>query len=376
MESPRQLDTDTVEYWRKQAKHYEQKANEIQHELDEYTENSAQLEKELEASLVQVEKQNRDLEFQNQRLKNEIDILRKKLERSQHETNALESELQALKIEKEKQAIYIREIEQKNDDLERGQRVISESVSCIETLLNQAYERNAVLESEVDEIENLRVKLQRATDEARDLKQELKVIEKIPDYKKEDGSVSENVCNGHISNTSRTQVEIETQTSISSPQKREINGNAMTPSSRVTAINIVGDLLRKVGLERFLCRECGKVKCSCDTSITVDNHTPPSDVSKEKEHKKEFNEEAYIEYRNPIEFTRQLSKPEESNDMLQKTPRNFSHRSSEQPFERPVHNESGKLRRSFAVRSREGLENLLTFASIRKDQAKSKQVLK
>ncbi|CAK1584153.1 unnamed protein product [Parnassius mnemosyne] len=248
MESPRQLETDTVEYWRIQAKHYEQKANDIQQELDEYTENSAQLEKELEASLVQVEKQNRDLEFQNQRLKNEIDILRKKLERSQHETNALESELQALKIEKEKQAIYIREIEQKNDDLERGQRVISESVSCIETLLNQAYERNAVLESEVDEIENLRVKLQRATDEARDLKQELKVIEKIPEYKKEDGSVNENVCNGvSITNTSRTQVEIETQTSISSPQKREINGNAMTPSSRVTAINIVGDLLRKVG---------------------------------------------------------------------------------------------------------------------------------
>lgn len=48
----------------------------IQQELDEYTENSAQLEKELEASLVQVEKQNRDLEHQNQRLKNDIDILR------------------------------------------------------------------------------------------------------------------------------------------------------------------------------------------------------------------------------------------------------------------------------------------------------------
>lgn len=28
----------------------------------------------------------------------------------------------------------------------------------------------------------------------------------------------------------------------------EINGNAMTPSSRVTAINLVGDLLRKVGV--------------------------------------------------------------------------------------------------------------------------------
>lgn len=48
----------------------------LQQELDDYTENSAQLEKELEASLVQVEKQNRDLEHQNQRLKNEIEMLR------------------------------------------------------------------------------------------------------------------------------------------------------------------------------------------------------------------------------------------------------------------------------------------------------------
>lgn len=52
------------------------RANDIQQELDEYTENSAQLEKELEASLMQVEKQNRDLEHQNQRLKNEIESLR------------------------------------------------------------------------------------------------------------------------------------------------------------------------------------------------------------------------------------------------------------------------------------------------------------
>ncbi|XP_013199979.1 nuclear distribution protein nudE homolog 1 isoform X2 [Amyelois transitella] len=272
MESPRQSESDSLEYWKKQAKHYEQKANDIQQELDEYTENSAQLEKELEASLVQVEKQNRDLDHQNQRLKNEIELLRNKLERSQHETNALENELQALKMEKNKQGVYIRELEQKNDDLERGQRVISESVSCIETLLNQAYERNAVLESEVDEIENLRVKLQRATDEARDLKQELKVVDRP--HKKEDGSPFENVpMNGHISNTSR--VEIETQT-LSSPQKREINGNAMTPSARVSAINIVGDLLRKVGaLESKL--------ASCRGTVRPKEHSPnsSSDVNKD-----------------------------------------------------------------------------------------------
>ncbi|XP_072931980.1 nuclear distribution protein nudE-like 1 isoform X2 [Epargyreus clarus] len=369
MESPRQLDSDTIEYWKKQAKHYEQKANDIQQELDEYTENSAQLEKELEASLLQVEKQNRDLEHQNQRLKNEIDTLRTKLERSQHETNALENELQALKIDKEKQAVYIREIEQKNDDLERGQRVISESVACIETLLNQAYERNAVLESEVDEIENLRVKLQRATDEARDLKQELKVVERIPTSKKEDVSPSESPqCNGHITNSTRTQVEIETQTSLTTPQKREINGNAMTPSSRVSAINIVGDLLRKVGLERFLCRECGRIKCSCDMPVAPVQHNIPVDhhnIPKEAEREVKSAADDSVEYRKPIELIRQHSASEYSSNIPQKTssPKN---RCSEQPFERSLNSENGKLRRSFAVRSREGLENFLNFASIRK----------
>ncbi|CAB3224202.1 unnamed protein product [Arctia plantaginis] len=277
MESPRQSDSDTVEYWKKQAKYYEQKVIDIQQELDEYTENSAQLEKELEASLVQVEKQNRDLENQNQRLKNDIEMLRNKLERSQHETNALENEVKALKIDKDKQGEYIRELEQKNDDLERGQRVISESVSCIESLLNQAYERNAVLESEVDEVETLRVRLQRATDEARDLKQELKVMERVPKEKKLDDSTNENsLFNGHSPNPSRTQVEIETQTSLMSPQKREINGNAMTPSSRVTAINIVGDLLRKVGaLESKL--------ASCRGTVRPKEHSPnsASDVNKD-----------------------------------------------------------------------------------------------
>lgn len=32
----------------------------------------------------------------------------------------------------------------------------------------------------------------------------------------------------------------------------EVNGNAMTPSSRVSAINIVGDLLRKVGVSNSI----------------------------------------------------------------------------------------------------------------------------
>lgn len=58
-------------------------------------------------------------------------------------------------------------MEQINDDLERAQRVVTESVAGFEGMLNQAYEKNALLEMEVDEKEVLQVKLQRLMDETR-----------------------------------------------------------------------------------------------------------------------------------------------------------------------------------------------------------------
>lgn len=62
---------------------------------------------------------------------------------------------------------YIRELEQKNDDLERTNRVVSESVTGFEAMLNQAYEKNAMLEMEIDEKEQMQINLQRLMDEAR-----------------------------------------------------------------------------------------------------------------------------------------------------------------------------------------------------------------
>lgn len=58
-------------------------------------------------------------------------------------------------------------MEQINDDLERAHRIVTESVTGFETMLNQAYEKNALLEIEVDEKEMLQVKLQRLMDETR-----------------------------------------------------------------------------------------------------------------------------------------------------------------------------------------------------------------
>lgn len=62
---------------------------------------------------------------------------------------------------------YIRELEQKNDDLERSRRIVEESIAGIESAFHNAIERNAILESEVDEKESLKEKLQRLADETR-----------------------------------------------------------------------------------------------------------------------------------------------------------------------------------------------------------------
>lgn len=55
-------------------------------------------------------------------------------------------------------------------------------------------------------------------------------MEKVPKPKKgDDSTLDSSLVNGHISNPTRTQVEIETQTSLMSPQKREYHSNGVKP---------------------------------------------------------------------------------------------------------------------------------------------------
>lgn len=118
-------------------------------------------------------------------------------------------------------------------------------------------------------------------------------------------------------------------------------------------------------LERFLCRECGKVKCSCNlTPVTVQE-----DIPKKTEETADSDTES-IEFRRP-QLTRKLSEPD--NKVSQKPSLPLSCRASEQPFTRFSQGENGKLRRSLAVRSREGLENLLNTIRKSPDSSKSKQ---
>lgn len=85
----------------------------------------------------------------------------------ERDANLYEGKINQLASERDNLKVYVRELEQKNDDLERTNRVVSESVSGFEAMLNQAYEKNALLEMEMDEKEQLQINLQRLMDEAR-----------------------------------------------------------------------------------------------------------------------------------------------------------------------------------------------------------------
>lgn len=139
----------------------------IQREFDDYTADSQQLEKEYEATIEQHEKTIKELRSVNNKLQNEVESLRLKLEQANKENEALQTDVAKVNGEKVQMSRYIRELEQKNDDLERSERAIGESIQAIEAALNMAIERNAMLESEIDEKESLKEKLQRLADETR-----------------------------------------------------------------------------------------------------------------------------------------------------------------------------------------------------------------
>ena len=94
---------------------------------------------------------------------------------SHKQISHLQEESAKLKSVKDEMQRYIRELEQKNDDLERNYRCAMFSLDEFESKLEHAVERNALLESELDEKNQLAETVQRLRDEARDLKQELAV---------------------------------------------------------------------------------------------------------------------------------------------------------------------------------------------------------
>jgi len=110
----------------------------------------------------------------------------------------LQTELSEIKSIRDHLNKYIRELEQQNDDLERAKRFLLlwdilkwwtgySDIKCsfretlasledFESRMNIAIERNAFLESELDEKESLKSVVQRMKDETRDLRAELQIL--------------------------------------------------------------------------------------------------------------------------------------------------------------------------------------------------------
>ncbi|XP_045137056.1 nuclear distribution protein nudE-like 1 isoform X5 [Portunus trituberculatus] len=283
-----------AEYWRKKATEYKQSLEETREELEEFQSGSRELEAELEAQLEQTERRCSEYQAQLNRVAVENDSLKERLERLQNEfngqVNTLQSELVDLKSIQEDLTRYIRELEQSNDDLERAKRATVTSLEDFEARLNLAIERNAFLESELDEKEDLKVTVQRLKDEARDLRQELSIKDcPEPDNDKalmnHHNHQSTSPQKLHIKTPPKLDVALpaspaggagmDSNKLVSNASTLHNNNNSnnmsngsvpMTPSARISALNIVGDLLRKVGaLESRL--------ASCRT-LVKDNQRP------------------------------------------------------------------------------------------------------
>ncbi|KAG5443491.1 Nuclear distribution protein nudE-like 1 [Clonorchis sinensis] len=169
----------------------------------------------------------------HKQLDSEIRSLEKKICQKQQERAV------QYKNEKEQQQRYIREMEQRNDDLERANRATVVSLEAFELQLNEAIEHNAILENELDEKRDLIVTVQRLKDETRDLQQELAVIRRQP------ASHSASLSNGHLTDVSapsKHSTEIMVQT-----EPYSVPAPLLTPSTRIAALNMVNDALQKIG---------------------------------------------------------------------------------------------------------------------------------
>lgn len=265
-------------YWKGLSLKYKQSFQEAREELAEFQEGSRELEAELEAQLVQAEQRNRDLQADNQRLKQEVETLKEKLElqyaQNYKQVSMLEDDLSQTRAIKDQLHKYVRELEQANDDLERAKRATIVSLEDFEQRLNQAIERNAFLESELDDKESLLVSVQRLKDEARDLRQELAVRERQQEVTRKSAPSSPTLDCEKMDSAVQASLSLPAtpvgkgcENSFPSP-KAIPNGfgtSPLTPSARISALNIVGDLLRKVGaLESKLaaCRNFAKDQAS------------------------------------------------------------------------------------------------------------------
>lgn len=247
-----------------------------QEEFQEFEENSRQLETELERQCESLERSKAELSSRLAAMEAARERGDQGAQEHRRQMSRLERELEAAQTERDELRKTIRELEQANDDLERAKRNALTSLEDLERGMNDMIERNALLENELEEGESVKVQYQRLRDEARELKEELKVQEKRRTESNPSSSLraprpirtsairpapasdepmdTSGPVNAHSEQQQQRPTGIPRSMTLDSP------GGPLTPGGRVTALNIVGDLLRKVGaLESRL--QSARMKC-------------------------------------------------------------------------------------------------------------------
>lgn len=232
---------EEVQYWKRQASIFKQGQDDSQTQFDEFVEESKELEAELESQLEQAEKKISDLSKIKQSMELENDKLKDRLNATTNELSftvtSLQDEVGEYNSKITDLQKYVRELEHNNDNLERGNRAMMSSLEDFEKKLNEAIEKNALLENEVEDKAGLQEMVQRLKDESRDLHTELTTIRR-KSFNKKPSDVDMKTSSPAPENTPK---ECSTPT-----QNGYSNGVPMSPSAKISALNIMGDLLRKV----------------------------------------------------------------------------------------------------------------------------------
>jgi chromosome segregation ATPase len=204
------------------------------------------LENELELQLKHSDEKIKELETRNNRLLIDNETLKTKLNelnKSTHkQISQLQEDLAKFKAVKDEMQKYIRELEQKNDDLERTNRCAMFSLGEFESKLNEALERNAILESELDEKDELAETVQRLRDEARDLKQELAVRQQkaqkdlLNQSSKLSNDISGLTANPNNNDTNNNTINNQSNSSnMMETEQQEVSND----STKATTLNVI-----------------------------------------------------------------------------------------------------------------------------------------
>ena len=251
-------------------------------ELKEFQESSRELEEELIQQLTCSENKVKELTSVNQRLQQEKESIQSRLQsisrEFQSKVDQLQDQLQQLQVKNETLSSNLRQLEQENDDLERGNRALDTTLQDFQRKFEDLIEQKVFLENELGEKEGLEVQVQRLKDEARDLKQELAIqghgqgtnghVSGIPLPKRLTTSKSD------LFNSKETPKTWSTKDTPSKTRSTSFQSGipppVMSPSTRTSALNIVSDLLKKVGALEYKLASC-RTQSSPLTSPVKDN---------------------------------------------------------------------------------------------------------